>query len=76
MIHVRLYADLRPLDEPDKKQFQVESRRGLTVADVVREARVPDGAIGIVVINGRAGSLGSSLAEGDRVAIFPVVSGG
>lgn len=76
MIHVRLYADLRPLDEPDKKEFQVGFRRGLTVADVVREVRILDGTIGVVVINGRAGSLDSSLDEGDRVAIFPVVSGG
>ena len=76
MIHVRLYADLRPQGEPDKKEFQVEPRPGMTVADVVREARVPEGAIGIVVINGRAGSLGSSLVEGDRVAVFPAVCGG
>jgi hypothetical protein len=54
MIHVRLYADLRPQGEPDKKELQVESRPGLTVADVVREARVAEGAIGIVVINGQA----------------------
>jgi molybdopterin converting factor small subunit len=76
MIHVCLYAGLRPGADPAQKEFDVEARPGLTVAELVGEARLGGGTVGIVVVNGRAADLGSRLEEGDRVALFPAVSGG
>ena len=76
MIHVRLYAGLHPGADPAQREFDVEARPGLTVAEVAAKACLEGGTVGSVVVNGRAAGLDSPLEEGDRVALFPTVSGG
>jgi molybdopterin converting factor small subunit len=84
MIEVRLYANLasaagvsgrRSAGAPSAT-LRVEPRPGLTVDDVVREAGVRAQDIFVVMVNGAVAALDSPLADGDRVGLFPPISGG
>ena len=74
MIDVRMYATLVGGTGP--AELKVEPRTGLRVRDVVAEAGIGTKDVAIVMINGRGASLDSPLDDGDRVGLFPVVSGG
>ena len=54
----------------------MEAREGLTVRDVVTEAGIPAAAVFIVMLNNDRTDLDAALADGDRLALFPPVSGG
>ena len=49
---------------------------GSTVADVVREKGIPVAELGIMLINARHVQLDRELADGDLLAIFPLLGGG
>jgi molybdopterin synthase sulfur carrier subunit len=49
---------------------------GTTVADVVHEKGIPVPELGIMLINHRHVQLDRELAEGDILAIFPLLGGG
>ena len=74
MIKVRLFASLALA--MGVKEFQVEARPGLTVADVVREAGIDSHELYVVVINGQGAAADSPLVDGDRLGLFPPMSGG
>ncbi len=82
MIEVRLYANLAPVGRPishlasGAAGFEIEAQSGLTVRDVVTEAAVPAADVAVVMINHARGTLDSPLADGDRLGLFPAVSGG
>jgi molybdopterin converting factor small subunit len=82
MIEVRLYANLAPAGRPlphlanGAAGFEIEARSGLTVKDLVAEAAIPAADVAVVMINHGRGSLDSPLGDGDRLGLFPAVSGG
>ncbi len=82
MIEVRLYANLAPVGRPLPRLanyaagFEIEARSGLTVRDVVTEAAIPAADVVVVMINHGRGTLDSPLTDGDRLGLFPAVSGG
>lgn len=84
MIEVRLYANLafaatkvaRPPQGAASSVLLVEPRPGLTVRDVIAEAGVRPEDVFVVLKNGNNSGLDSPLADGDRLALFPAVSGG
>jgi molybdopterin converting factor small subunit len=82
MIEVRLYADLAPAHRPLPRLasgatgFEIEPRSGLTVRDVIAEAAIRPADVVVVLINHGRGTLDSPLADGDRLGLFPAVSGG
>ncbi len=76
MIDVRLYANLTRTADKAATEFQVEARPGLTVKDVVDEGDIPAQDVRIVLVNGRTAELDSPLSDGDRVGLFPAISGG
>jgi molybdopterin converting factor small subunit len=49
---------------------------GTTVADVVTEKGIPVPELGIMLVNCRHVQLDRQLAEGDILAIFPLLGGG
>lgn len=57
-------------------EFQVEARPGLTVRDVVAEAGVRTEDVYIIILNGVRVDLDAPLTDGDRLGLFPAVSGG
>ena len=81
MIDVHLYAHLQAAAatsaaERGRAEFQVEARPGLTVRDVVTGAGIPPEAVFIVIVNSDRADLDTELADGDRLGLFPAVSGG
>jgi molybdopterin converting factor small subunit len=73
MVTVKLFASFRAGRTP------IETRDyppGTLVADVVAEKGIPVGEIGIMMVNSRHVKLDRPLAEGDTLAIFPLLGGG
>lgn len=72
-ITVKLFATFR------NGRFSIESRdypQGTTVADVVRELDLAEKELGIMLVNSRHVKLDHQLAEGDTLALFPLLGGG
>jgi molybdopterin converting factor small subunit len=72
-IIVKLFAHFRN-DRFDKEVRTIAP--GVTVGAIVTELAIPEEEVGVVLINGRHGSLDQSLAEGDILSLFPLVGGG
>ena len=49
---------------------------GTTVADVVAEKGIPVADLGIILVNHRHVHLDRELADGDILALFPLLGGG
>ena len=72
-ITVKLFATFR------NGRFDAEVREvppGTTVSGIVEEMDLPGKEIGIVLVNSRHADLSRVLADGDTVAVFPLVGGG
>lgn len=72
-ITVKLFATFRT------DRFDIETRSypaGTTVAEVVRELNLEEKELGIMLVNSRHVKLDHQLAEGDTLALFPLVGGG
>lgn len=72
-ITVKLFATFQ------KGRFVIEAREyppGTLVGEIVAELRIPEESLGIVMVNHRHVPLDRELAEGDTLAIFPLVGGG
>ena len=72
-ITVKLFATFRNGRTPlETRNYPV----GTTVADLVAEREIPVAEIGIMLVNCRHVQLDRELADGDLVAIFPLLGGG
>lgn len=72
-ITVKLFATFRT------DRFDIEAREypeGTTVAAIVDDLQLPREQLGILMINGRHVELDRVLADGETLAIFPLVGGG
>jgi len=78
-VEVRLFATLvehvagRTAGDP----FPVDLADGSTLSDLLERLGVPPGEVHLAIVNGRAvQGLSATLAEGDRIGLFPPVGGG
>jgi molybdopterin converting factor small subunit len=72
-ITVKLFASFRAGRTPiAPMQFTA----GTTIADVVAELAIPVSELGIIMVNSRHAPLDRELAEGDILALFPLLGGG
>ncbi len=72
-ITVKLFASFRT------GRFSIETGdypAGTTVADVVEGLNLPPAELGIIMINNRHVKIDRQLAEGDTLALFPLLGGG
>uniref|UniRef100_A0A831XGD3 MoaD/ThiS family protein n=1 Tax=Geobacter metallireducens TaxID=28232 RepID=A0A831XGD3_GEOME len=72
-ITVKLFATFRT------GRFSIESRdypEGTMVAEVVRELNLSEKELGIMLVNSRHVKLDHRLADGDTLALFPLLGGG
>jgi len=76
MIDVRLYANLTRTSGEGATEFQVKARPGLTVKDVVDEGGVRAQDVSMIIVNGSGAGLECPLSDGDRLGLFPAISGG
>ena len=72
-VTVKLFASFRTGRTPIEI---CEYPAGTTVADVVAEKGIPVAELGIMLINARHVHLDRELADGDLLAIFPLLGGG
>jgi sulfur-carrier protein len=78
VIHLALFAYLseyQPDGDGGRHARPLELADGTTIADVIGRLGLPDQPR-VVFVNGRHAPEEQSLAEGDRLAIFPPVAGG
>jgi sulfur-carrier protein len=72
-VTVKLFASFRA------GRFDVKTAdypAGATVADVVDGLALPRAEVGIILVNSRHAELDRPLAEGDALALFPLLGGG
>jgi molybdopterin synthase sulfur carrier subunit len=72
-ITVKLFASFRA------GRFEIETGdypSGTTVADVADSLKLPRDELGIMMINHRHVKLDRLLADGDTLALFPLLGGG
>ena len=72
-ITVKLFASFRT------GRFEIESGDypdGTTVADVADRLKLPQSELGIMLVNNRHVKLERPLADGDTLALFPLLGGG
>ncbi len=72
-VTVKLFASFRTGREPiEIKDYAA----GTTVEDVVAELQIPAVQLGIMMINSRHVKITQELADGDTLALFPLLGGG
>lgn len=72
-VTVKLFASFRT------GRFDIETvdyPAGTTVADVADSLKLPRTELGIMMINNRHVKLDRQLADGDTLALFPLLGGG
>jgi len=72
-VTVKLFAQFRN-DRFIAKELELPETT--TCLDVVLSLAITEDEIGVVLINGRHGSLSHPLQEGETLALFPLVGGG
>jgi sulfur carrier protein ThiS len=77
-LEIRLSASLRrqvPGYDP-LQGLALAWKPDMRVAGLLAELGLASGEVKIIMINGRASGLEDTLADGDRVGLFPAVGGG
>jgi molybdopterin converting factor small subunit len=72
-ITVKLFATFRT------GRFTIETREypeETTVRQIVRELEIPESELGILLVNSRHVDLKRVMADGETLAIFPLLGGG
>ena len=70
---VKLFAYFR---DNRFKQQQADYPEGTTVEDIIRSLGIKPDEVGVTMINSRHCELQQVPAEGDQLAIFPMIGGG
>ena len=70
---VKLFAYFR---DNRFKQKLADYPEGTTVEDIIRSLGIKPDEVGVTMINSRHCSLQQVPAEGDQLAIFPMIGGG
>jgi uncharacterized protein with PIN domain len=71
---LRFYEELNEHLSPDRRKvsFSYPMRPGTTVGEVLDELGVPRGEVDLVIVDGYSADFESVLADGERVACYPV----
>lgn len=73
LITVKLFATFRVGRFAEKGS---DYPSGTRVADVIRDLRIPEKDIGMIMLNNRHAEPDHVLDDGDTLALFPLVGGG
>ena len=73
-IEIRCYASLKPLEPPSAADHPIGA--GTTVGELLGDLKISTAQIKLLFVNGRRADLGTILADGDRLGLFPPVGGG
>lgn len=80
-VEVKLYAALRrykpkAVGGAPHHSFRISLPAGATVATLMDQLAIPEGMVAAAARNDEAAELSDSLADGDRVTLFPPSAGG
>jgi molybdopterin converting factor small subunit len=75
-IRARLFGGLEAQTGAGVADVSLQAAGLATAADLVRAVGLPEGAVGLILVNGLHAKPGTSLASGDEVSLFPFVGGG
>lgn len=76
LIHVKLFADLRPYGHDGSGAFDARFPEGTTVGGVLDSLSIPPDKPKILLVNGVHSDRSRRLSEGETLAVFPPVAGG
>jgi len=75
-VTVTLQLTFEQMAPEGRNPFDIELPPGSTVAQALEALSIPASAPKVVIVNGRAATLGQELFDGDRLILFPPVDGG
>jgi molybdopterin converting factor small subunit len=77
-VELRLFGELRGYVQSLKigEVLAIELCDGATIGELMKDLRIPDEIVKIILVNGRSKGLDYTLIEDDRLALFPPVAGG
>ncbi|RKO67901.1 MoaD/ThiS family protein [Desulfofundulus salinus] len=76
MITVKLHTALKRYYPHGDGSLQIQYKEGLTVKKILEQLNLNNGAVGLVLINGKIASGEIQLMRGDCVELFPIFGGG
>jgi molybdopterin converting factor small subunit len=75
-IRVRLFGSLEAQAGVGVAHASLPATGLATAADLMRAVGLPEGTVGLILVNGLHATLDAPLAPGDEVSLFPFVGGG
>ena len=75
-IEVRLFGGLEAQTGAGVADLSLPAVGLATVADLVRAIGIPEGVVGLILVNGLHAKLDAPLTPGDQVSLFPFIGGG
>ena len=75
-VRVRLHGHLHTYTESTSSEFELELPTETTLAELIRNLKIPDTEIWVVSLNGTNVPLTTTLSNNNTVSVFPPVSGG
>lgn len=72
-VEVRLFAYFR---EGRGKKIFLDVDENYSVKDVVKDLKIDENEVHLLLVNGRDGYLSTELKDGDTISLFPPVGGG
>jgi sulfur carrier protein ThiS len=73
-IELRLHASLRKWRDPPIAVLSLG--KPCRIGEFLRDAGIPEGEVAIIILNGKRALPESSLSDGDRLSLFPLMGGG
>lgn len=75
-VRVRLHGYLHGYAESKSPEFDLELSSGVTLAELIRNLKIPDSEVWVVSLNGKNVPVSTVLSNNDDVSVFPPVTGG
>ena len=76
MIAISVYTYPSPAPGSGKRELEIGTRPGATVREVLKDAAIATPDYYVVMLNGYGVDLDSFVTDGDRLVLFPAISGG
>ncbi|WP_242655769.1 MoaD/ThiS family protein [Desulfofundulus australicus] len=76
LITVKFHTALKRYCPQNDGMLQFQYIEGLTVKKLLEQLNLNNGAVGLVLVNGKIASREIQLMRGDYVEIFPIFGGG
>ncbi|MFW2367583.1 MAG: MoaD/ThiS family protein [Desulforhopalus sp.] len=75
-VHVRLFSTLARYSPSPGGEFVVDMEGSASVGELLEFLKLPSAVQRVVLVNGRHAKSFKVLSEGDRVTMFPPMTGG